>query len=95
MSRPPDDSEPGLQPASRWRSSAPRPAASAPCSARPPGSRTLKTLGTLPWWDDQLLVSRATKAFDASGALIDEAVREHLRKFLAGFVAFARGQRPA
>lgn len=55
----------------------------------------LRTLGTRPWWDDELLVTRAAKAFDASGVLTDPAVQEHLRKFLAGFVEFVRGQRPA
>ena len=48
----------------------------------------LRTLGTLPWWGDRLQVSRAHKVFDAAGNLTDEAVKQHLREFLAGFVAF-------
>jgi NAD(P)H-dependent FMN reductase len=49
----------------------------------------LKTLGTRPWFGARLRVSRATGVFDDSGKLVDERVREQLRKFLKGFVAFA------
>jgi hypothetical protein len=36
-----------------------------------------------------MLVARAGDAFDANGNLVDERAREQLRKFLAGFTAFA------
>jgi len=49
----------------------------------------LKTLGTNAWFGARLQVSRAGEAFDKDGKLVDEKVREQLRKFLAGFVRFA------
>ena len=51
----------------------------------------LRTLGTRSWQGGRLMVSRAGKAFDGNGALVDDAVREQLRGFLAGFAAFAKG----
>lgn len=48
----------------------------------------LKTLGTRAFFGARLQVSRAGNVFDASGSLVDEQVREQLRKFLAGFVKF-------
>ena len=51
----------------------------------------LKTLGTRAWFGGRLQVSRAGDVFDANGKLIDERVREQLRKFLDGFVKFAAG----
>jgi NAD(P)H-dependent FMN reductase len=51
----------------------------------------LRTLGTRPWFGGRLLVSRASKVFDAGGALIDTAVNEQLAAFVAGFVEFVRG----
>jgi NAD(P)H-dependent FMN reductase len=49
----------------------------------------LKTLGTNAWFGGRLQVSRAGDAFGTDGALVDDKVREQLRKFLAGFTAFA------
>jgi chromate reductase, NAD(P)H dehydrogenase (quinone) len=49
----------------------------------------LRTLGAGLWSEGRLLVSRAQGAFDESGALTDAALRERLREFLRGFVAFA------
>ena len=49
----------------------------------------LKTLGTRAWFGGRLQVSRAGDVFDASGKLVDERIREQLRKFLDGFVKFA------
>jgi NAD(P)H-dependent FMN reductase len=49
----------------------------------------LKTLGTNVWFGARLQVSRAGDVFDKNGKLVDERVREQLRKFLAGFVDFA------
>jgi NAD(P)H-dependent FMN reductase len=48
----------------------------------------LRTLGTRTWFGGRLQVSRAGNVFNAAGELTDEAIREQLRKYLAGFVAF-------
>jgi len=48
----------------------------------------LRTLGTRPWFEGRLMVSRAGKAFDAEGHLTDGDVRARLQKFLDGFAAF-------
>lgn len=48
----------------------------------------LRTLGMRPWFEGRLMVSRAGNLFDDQGALTDEATRERLRTFLAGFVAY-------
>lgn len=50
----------------------------------------LRTLGTRPWFEGRLMVSRAQGVFDADGGLKDEALREQLAQFLDGFVGFAR-----
>lgn len=50
----------------------------------------LRTLGTRPWFGAKLMVSRAGSVFDGEGNLIDDKIREQLRQFLEGFVAFAR-----
>jgi NAD(P)H-dependent FMN reductase len=47
---------------------------------------TLRTLGAELWTGGRLMVSGAGKAFDDQGDLIDEAVREKLARFMAGFV---------
>lgn len=49
----------------------------------------LRTLGTRPWFEGRLMVSRAGNLFDDQGQLTDEATRERLREFIAGFAAFA------
>ncbi len=48
----------------------------------------LRTLGTRPWFGGRLQVSRAASVFDASGELVDDAIRERLRTFMAGFARF-------
>ncbi len=48
----------------------------------------LRTIGTRPWFGARLLVSHAGDVFDPSGAIIDEKVREQLKRFVEGFVAF-------
>lgn len=48
----------------------------------------LHTLGMQHWTGGRLLVSRATNVFDEAGDLVDAAVRDRLRAFVAGFVAF-------
>lgn len=50
----------------------------------------LKSLGAQPWFGGRLMVSNAGKVFDASGAIIDPAVPEMLKKFLDGFAASLR-----
>lgn len=49
----------------------------------------LRTLGVRHWSGGRLMVSRAAQAFDAQGELQDEATRDQLRRFVAGFAAFA------
>ena len=51
----------------------------------------LRTLGTRHWAGGRLLVSRAGQAFAADGTLQDEAVRQRLAAFVAGFAAFTSG----
>jgi NAD(P)H-dependent FMN reductase len=52
----------------------------------------LRTLGTRPWFGGRLMVSRAHTLMDTERALVDQATRERLSEFLAGFVEFARGR---
>jgi NAD(P)H-dependent FMN reductase len=54
-----------------------------------------RTLGADLWTGGRLLVSRAGSAFDVNGKIVDESVRETLRKFLDGFVAKVRNRRAA
>ena len=52
-----------------------------------------KTLGAQVWSGGRLLVSRATSVFDANGEITDAAIRENVRQFAAGFVAFVASHR--
>ncbi len=52
----------------------------------------LRTLGTRPWFEGRLMISRANQLFDAEGKLTDEATAGRLKDFLAGFTAFASSQ---
>jgi NAD(P)H-dependent FMN reductase len=54
---------------------------------------TLRTLGTKPWFGGRLMVSDADEMFDSAGQLTDAALKERLRKFLAGFARFAAEER--
>ena len=47
----------------------------------------LRTLGTKPWFQGRMLVSRAGGLFDAEGNLTDERTRAALADFVAGFAA--------
>lgn len=47
----------------------------------------LRTLGTSPWFEGRLMVSRAGQAFDDDGNLTDEKTREALNKYMTGFAA--------
>lgn len=51
----------------------------------------LRTLGTNPWFEGRLMVSRAGSLFDREGNLTDEETRNRLAGFLAGFAAFVAG----
>jgi NAD(P)H-dependent FMN reductase len=51
----------------------------------------LRTLGTRPWFEGRLMVSRAGGLFDSEGNLTDEETRSRLAGFLEGFAAFAAG----
>ena len=51
----------------------------------------LRTLGTTPWFEGRLMVSRAGGLFDCEGNLTDDETRTRLAGFLAGFAAFAAG----
>jgi NAD(P)H-dependent FMN reductase len=46
----------------------------------------LRALGTRAWFGPRMLVSGASKVFDAEGVLIDEKVRGQLQGYLKGFV---------
>jgi NAD(P)H-dependent FMN reductase len=48
----------------------------------------VRTLGMRPWYGVSLYVSEAGKVFDASGDLIDPAIRERVTKFVHGFADF-------
>jgi chromate reductase, NAD(P)H dehydrogenase (quinone) len=47
-----------------------------------------RTLGMRPWFGQLLYVGNAGKVFDASGRLVDEAIRKRLRSYVHGFCAF-------
>jgi len=47
----------------------------------------LRALGARPWTGGRLMVSRASGLFDGDGELTDEATREKVRDFVAGFAA--------
>jgi chromate reductase, NAD(P)H dehydrogenase (quinone) len=53
----------------------------------------LRTLGAELWTGGRLLVSRAQGVFDAGGALADAKIRDQLRNYLQGFVAFIASRR--
>jgi len=50
----------------------------------------LRTLGTRPWFGGRLLVSRASKVFDRSGDMADDAMQTQLRNFMRGFADFVQ-----
>ena len=47
-----------------------------------------RTLGMRPWFGQLLYVGGAGRVFDAGGKLVDDAIRQRLRKYMEGFVAF-------
>lgn len=50
----------------------------------------LRTLGTTLWTGGRLPVSRAGEHFNADGDLVDAALRQRLKDFVDGFVAFTK-----
>lgn len=48
-----------------------------------------RTLGMRPWFGQLMYVGTAAKVFDASGKLVDEAIRTRLRNYVRGFTEFA------
>ena len=52
----------------------------------------LRTLGTRAWFGGRLQVSHANEMFDEQGRLVDEQIRELLRKFVREFFEFAGTQ---
>lgn len=50
----------------------------------------LRRLRMRTWFGGQLMVSRANRAFNDSGELTDEMIRERLREFLQGFAEFVQ-----
>jgi NAD(P)H-dependent FMN reductase len=55
----------------------------------------LRTLGTDPWFGARVLVPRGGSVFDAEGKLVDEKIRERLRRYVEGFAAFVARNRVA
>lgn len=53
----------------------------------------LRTLGTDFWSGGRLLVSRAGSVIDQSGEITDAALRDNIKKFVAGFAAYVRAKR--
>jgi len=48
----------------------------------------LRTLGTRPWFEGRMMVSRAGNIFDDNGNLTDEVTRQRLAQFIEGFAGF-------
>jgi chromate reductase, NAD(P)H dehydrogenase (quinone) len=53
--------------------------------------QVFRTLGMRPFFGQLLYVGNAGKVFDAPGKLVDDAIRQRLRKYMEGFVAFVGG----
>jgi NAD(P)H-dependent FMN reductase len=51
-----------------------------------------RALGVVPWFGENLYVSRARGLFDEAGRLTDEETRRRLANYLQGFVGFIRAQ---
>ncbi|MBY6006242.1 NAD(P)H-dependent oxidoreductase [Salipiger bermudensis] len=48
----------------------------------------LRTLGTRPWFDGRMMVSKASGLFDDEGRLTDDRTAERLAAFVGGFAAW-------
>lgn len=49
----------------------------------------LRTLATIPYWEERLVIPSAGKIFDEAGNLTDDVTRGYVRRFVHGFFAFA------
>ena len=54
----------------------------------------LRTLGARLWTEGRLLASRAPSVFDEDGTLTDPKVRDALRSYLEGYVAYVKASAP-
>ena len=52
----------------------------------------VRLLGMRPWFEGAVLISDASRVFDADGGVADAAARQSIRKFVEGFAAFAGTQ---
>ena len=50
----------------------------------------LRTLGTKPWFNGRLMVSRAGGVFNNDGGLADEKIKAQLQQFMHGFADFVK-----
>ncbi len=50
----------------------------------------LRTLGTRPWFDSRLMVSRAGNVFNEKGEIVDEKIKAQLQQFVHGFLDFVK-----
>lgn len=50
----------------------------------------LRTLGTRPWFNGRMQVSKAGNVFNETGELVDEKVKAQLQQFMQGFVGFVK-----
>ena len=48
----------------------------------------LRTLGTRSWFGGRMMLSRADSVFNDAGEMVDEKIKEQLRQFMQGYVAF-------
>ena len=53
----------------------------------------LRALGTSAWFGGWMMVASAAKVFDQEGRVIDDAIRERLRRFVHDYVAFVAERR--
>jgi NAD(P)H-dependent FMN reductase len=49
---------------------------------------TLRTLGTRPWFGQQIYVAKAAAVFGEDGEMTDQSSRQRLADFMAGFAEF-------
>jgi chromate reductase, NAD(P)H dehydrogenase (quinone) len=50
----------------------------------------LRTLGTQPWFNGRLMVSRAASVFNNEGEIVDEKIKTQLQQFVHDFVGFVK-----
>ena len=53
----------------------------------------IRTLGMRPWFEGRLGIAGAGNVFDASGRIVDDAIRERVRTFAQGFARFVAESR--